>query len=70
MAVTRGALEALRRKHHVSVDCWYSCPLSADGCCDESRHGCNCAAEAHNARLDIVIAELFPSALSPSPPHG
>ncbi len=31
--------------HLACDDCWYSCPLSEEGCCDESQKGCNCGAE-------------------------
>lgn len=57
-------LASLRLRHHVSPDCWYSCPLSDtedpdEGCCDDERpHECDCGAEAHNARLDALTAAL------------
>ena len=49
-------LEKLRMTHKCCEDCWYSCPKSEDGCCDE-REGdeCNCGADQHNATLDSII---------------
>jgi len=54
----RDDLESLRRRHHECEDCWYSCPLSEDGCCDDTQKGCNCGAKEHNARLDAVIVKV------------
>lgn len=39
----RAALVKLT-SHYVSEDCWYSCPLSVEGCCDERQSGCTCYA--------------------------
>lgn len=51
-------LEKLRRHHRECEDCWYSCPKSEEGSCDDMvGKDCNCGADAHNARLDSVIAE-------------
>jgi hypothetical protein len=52
------ALEGLRISHYECEDCWYSCPKSTYGCCDESRKGCDCGAEDHNHRLDEIIDYL------------
>lgn len=42
------ALELAERgeqvKHHECEDCWYSCPESVEGCCDDDREGCTCHA--------------------------
>jgi hypothetical protein len=54
-------IKALRRKHIVCDDRWYSCPLSVEGCGDDSQSGCTCGAEAHNQRVDAVLAELAAS---------
>jgi len=49
-------------KHYSCEDCWYSCPKSTDGCCNESQGSeCNCGAaeenEEHKAFIHKVIAE-------------
>lgn len=61
-------LEALRRHHHVSEDCWYTCPAvnrdpkAAERCCNEAADRgsteCDCGADAANIILDRVIATL------------
>ena len=53
-------LEGLRRGHlQVEEDCWYSCPKSEEGCCNEwAGPECDCGADAHNAELDAIIADL------------
>lgn len=34
--------------HYACEDCWYSCPLSADGCCDDAYASdeCNCGLDS------------------------
>lgn len=55
----REALEKLRRKHDECEDCWYSCPKSEDGCCDDEQGDeCNCGADKHNAILDTALSAL------------
>ena len=56
----REALEQLKRDHYVCDDCWYSCPLSDDGCCDDDvpEDECNCGASEHNARIEKAITKL------------
>jgi hypothetical protein len=49
------ALRAAKIPHHHCEDCWYSCPMSEEGCCDEREIGCNCGAEKHNAAIDAVL---------------
>jgi hypothetical protein len=49
------ALEAAKISHLTCNDCWYSCPLCEEGCCDESQKGCNCGAEKHNAAIDSAL---------------
>jgi hypothetical protein len=51
----RAALEGLRRGHRVCEDCWYSCPLSEEGCCDERATECTCGASDHNAIIDAAL---------------
>ncbi len=53
-------VEALRRQHVWCDDCWYSCPKSEDGCCNDnySPDECTCGADDHNARVDTLIAAL------------
>ncbi len=52
-------LESLRRDHLiVDEDCWYSCPKSGSCCNEEAGSECDCGADAENAVLDEVIAEV------------
>lgn len=52
-------LEKLRREHLVvGGDCWYSCPKSDDCCNELPEDMCTCGADADNALLDAIIAEL------------
>lgn len=58
----RSGLEQLRRPHLECEDCWYSCPKSAEGCCNDLEGDeCNCGADAHNAAVDSLLA-LLPAA--------
>jgi len=52
------ALRAAKITHYTCEDCWYSCPLSAEGCCDEREKECNCGAEKHNAAIDSALDGL------------
>lgn len=53
-------LDSLLLPHHESPDCWYSCPKSDDGCCDESRgNNCTCGAEDHNTKVNELRAILI-----------
>ncbi len=55
----RKALEVLRLGHYTCEDCWYSCPKSEGGSCDDRESDqCNCGADTHNAILDAIIALL------------
>ena len=56
----RAKIESLRLNHYECEDSWYSCPLSEGGCCDDTRTGCHCSAEAHNRTLDEILALFFP----------
>ena len=53
-------LEKLRVSHYQNdEDCWYSCPKSPDGCCNDNAGGeCTRGADKHNAKLDEVLAYL------------
>jgi hypothetical protein len=49
----------LKREHHECEDCWYSCPKSEDGCCNEGQGDeCNCGADTHNAEIDSICSAL------------
>lgn len=51
------ALRDARREHLWVEDCWYSCPKSIEGCCNESQGDtCNCGADAWNARIDALLS--------------
>lgn len=53
------ALTAAKIAHYDCEDCWYSCPKSKDGCCDENQGDeCNCGANKHNAAIDAVLAAI------------
>lgn len=52
-------LESLKVGHYICEDCWYSCPKSEDGCCDENADECNCGADYRNQKIDNIIAELL-----------
>ena len=55
------ALEALKINHDYCEDPWYSCPLAPEGCADERKGpGCECGADAHNAKVDAIIKLLEP----------
>ena len=53
-------LEKLRISHYQNYeDCWYSCPKSPDGCCnDNAGDECTCGADKHNAKLDEILVYL------------
>ena len=52
-------LEELRRTHFTCEDCWYSCPKSKDGCCNDwEGDECNCGADKENEILDNIIKHL------------
>jgi len=53
-------IELAHREHYsCDEDCFYSCPKSAEGCCNEKRgKECVCGADEHNAEVD-KIAELL-----------
>lgn len=48
-----------KREHYYCEDSWYSCPKAADGCADDYQGSdCNCGADAHNAKVDALVAAL------------
>lgn len=51
-------LEELKIGHYACEDCWYSCPKSKEGCCDERQEGCTCGADTHNAEVDSLIVAI------------
>ena len=55
-------IESLRRTHYTCEDCWYSCPKSEEGCCDDAQTGCTCGADEHNARVNAALAHIGRSA--------
>lgn len=59
-------LESLKEEHYICEDCWYSCPKSEEGCCDEqySKDVCTCGADNRNSKIDLIIAELLNKGLT------
>lgn len=59
-AETRALVEALRIPHLNVEDCWYSCPKSVDGCCNDNYPDdvCACGADTHNAKVDALLKAL------------
>ena len=48
-----------QRQHYYCDDSWYSCPKAIDGCADDFQGtDCNCGADAHNAKVDELLAAL------------
>ena len=43
--------------HHYCDDCWYSCPLAEEGCCNGKvpKNKCNCGAEEEHEKLKQFI---------------
>lgn len=43
--------------HEECEDCWYSCPLSEGGCCDESqKKECNCGEENRHRKVKQYLS--------------
>lgn len=43
------------REHTHCDDCWYSCPKSDGGCCNDAEgDDCNCGADEHNAEVEAT----------------
>lgn len=54
-----GYLEKHPKYHYSCEDCWYSCPKSEDGCCDENeKDECNCGADEENAEIHAMVKKL------------
>lgn len=55
-------LAALAHRCHYDggEDCWYACPRSETGCCDDSvpQDVCNCGADAHNEKVVALAARI------------
>jgi len=52
-------LENSKEDHASCEDCWYSCPKSSEGCCDERQgDACNCGADAHNGMIDETLTAV------------
>jgi hypothetical protein len=57
---------ALRPHYSCDEDCWYSCPKSEDGCCDESQGSkCNCGADEHNQKVREIEKQIEKQYLVP-----
>lgn len=50
-------------RHYYCEDCWYSCPKSEEGSCDESKGDeCDCNAENQEKELlDFILSEITAS---------
>jgi len=48
--------------HYYCEDCWYSCPLAEEGCCDEEAGDeCNCGAvEKHEEIWKFIVKNFKP----------
>jgi len=48
-----------RREHYHCEDSWYQCPAHPEGSADWSKPTgvCDCGADAHNAKVDALLAE-------------
>lgn len=67
-AQSRGSLHRLvsclgelaKQRHYYCDDCWYSCPLAPDGCCNDDypEDECNCGASKHNAEVEKLLQEI------------
>jgi hypothetical protein len=54
-----GLLRSARREHYSCDDCWYSCPKSEDGSCDDAKGDeCDCGADAFNATIDEFLSRI------------
>ena len=45
-------------RHYECGDCWYSCPESEEGCCNDAESGCNCSAPERHAAARLIAALL------------
>lgn len=52
-------LESNKKQHHLSDDCWYTCPKHPEGCCNsEEPDRCNCGADEYNRQVDELLEKL------------
>lgn len=64
LAMTDEELKALAEDlaggHAECEDCWYSCPLSTDGCCNDtkSKDVCTCGRDTRVARIYEALARV------------
>ena len=58
-AEARAIAERIARPHTYCEDCWYSCPLAEDGCCDDSQPSdkCTCGRDAEVERIIAALVE-------------
>ena len=51
---------AKQEHYNCEEDTWYGCPLSRDGCSNDHypKDKCNCGADAHNAEVNAIAAQL------------
>jgi hypothetical protein len=59
----RAELEAVAKQlagnHYDCEDCWYSCPLSADGCCNENQEKvCTCGVESRRTQILEALQQV------------
>jgi hypothetical protein len=66
--VTFTELNVLRLSHEECEDCWYSCPKCAGGCCDKDKpkDRCTCGADAHNAKVELLIERALAAQEKPA----
>ena len=58
-AIRKEFREKFPVSHYYCEDSWYSCPLSEEGCADDSKSGCCCGAEEEqNERLAYLIEKM------------
>ena len=56
MGEIRAEAIELAGPHYECEDCWYSCPKSPEGCCNESApDACTCGAEQRAIDIDAAI---------------
>lgn len=60
MSLIRRLVELANREHYnCEEDTFYGCPLSRDGCSNDSiPKECNCGADAHNAEVAAIASKL------------
>lgn len=53
-------LDLKQINHYECDDCWYSCPKSEEGCCNEGldKDRCTCGADQTNNKIDEIIRLL------------